>query len=111
MHTFATPPKLAVGGDGYWSDRAALVNITGVDFNGYTVNLYFDESWDVERDGLIYTDETFMRNAQDLFLSLGLGDDFDYSEQGMQGDDYVNFDVGNFTKFAGIWNRFTRINN
>jgi hypothetical protein len=32
------------------------------------------------------------------------GDDVDYSEQGMQGDNYVSFDVG--AKFLKSWKKF-----
>lgn len=101
---------ISTAGDGYWSNRAAAVEITDmrvsyvndeVDFG--ELRVYFDTaSWDVNVDGLIYTDGDFLFELQ-LFLDQhGLrGADVDYSEQGMQGDDYVSLDVG--AKFLASW--------
>ena len=53
-------------------------------------------------DGLIYTDKTFMNELRAELNFLGLiGDDVTYSEQGMQGNDYVSCDVG--TEFIEQW--------
>jgi len=90
-------------GSGYWSEVAKPVQITGIalpyvnderDFG--ELKVYFDtKSWDVRKDGLIYTDRQFLRELQSLLTNMGLdGSDIDYSEQGMQGDDYVSLDVG-----------------
>ena len=90
-------------GDGYWSDVAKAVKITDMrvpyinddgDFGELCV--YFDtKSWDVRKDGLIYTDSLFLNELQAFLDSMGLmGADADYSEQGMQGDNYVSLDVG-----------------
>ena len=93
--------KLNVGGDGLWSDKIALVTIKGFDIleNGDTfgeLRLYFDRrNWDTYRDGLIYTDRRFERELIEALNAAGYpGKDVDYSEQGMQGDDYVSFDIG-----------------
>ena len=93
---------LQTSGDGYWSDVAKCVTVTGIsvgyisedaDFGELCV--YFNDSWDVDNDGLIYTDTQFMGDLQDMLTLMGLdGSDVDYSEQGMQGDDYVSCDVG-----------------
>jgi hypothetical protein len=99
--------KLAVGGDGDWSEKEAIVTITGIDYNGHTVDLFFDTNdWDTYEDGLIYTDSVFFKEACALFNNLGLSDDIYYSEQGMQGDDYVNLDVG--PGFARTWKAFVK---
>lgn len=89
-------------GDGYWSDVAKAVTIVDMrvpyindekDFGELCV--YFDKSWDVNKDGLIYTDSQFLEELQTFLDSMGLvGSDADYSEQGMQGDNYVSLDVG-----------------
>ena len=51
-------------------------------------------------DGLIYTDPLFLEEFKLLLAQESLDNsDISYSEQGMQGDDYVSFDVGyNFLK-------------
>lgn len=93
---------LHTDGCGYWTDLAKAVNIVGMsmpyvndqdDFGELCI--YFDKGWDVEVDGLIYTDAQFLQELKAYLNSIGLeGDDVEYSEQGMQGDDYVSLDVG-----------------
>lgn len=88
-------------GDGYWSTVAKAVRITDMrmgyindekDFGELCV--YFNtEDWDVERDGLIYTDGLFLLQLQQFLEEHGLSADVCYSEQGMQGDNYVSLDV------------------
>lgn len=94
---------LSTNGCGYWSEVAKDVKVIG-----YTVpyindeedfgelRVYFDtKSWDVNKDGLIYTDRQFEKQLKDLLTQIGLrGNDVSYSEQGMQGDKYVSCDVG-----------------
>jgi len=97
-------------GDGYWSRAVRAVNITKLDL-GYEdddsefgeLRVHFDTaSWDVEELGLIYTDSQFESELCDFLTSIGLdGSDVGYSEQGMQGDDYVSLDVGG--KFLTSW--------
>ena len=91
---------LHTAGDGYWSTAQKAVRIVDIkityvnedrDFGELCV--YFNtEDWDVETDGLIYTDSTFLEELRDFLITQELGDDFSYSEQGMQGDDYVSLD-------------------
>ena len=53
-------------------------------------------------DGLIYTDKDFIAELRMFLAQHGLpGDDVDYSEQGMQGDDYVSLDAGE--EFVRAW--------
>lgn len=89
-------------GDGYWSDHAAAVTVTNMavsyindegDFG--ELRVYFDtSSWDVNQHGLIYTDSKFISDLREFCTVQGLdGSDIDYSEQGMQGDNYVSLDV------------------
>lgn len=89
-------------GDGYWSDVAKPVNVTNIalgyisedeDFGELCV--YFDKQWDVRKDGLIYTDKLFLSMLREKLAECGFdSSDVEYSEQGMQGDDYVSLDVG-----------------
>lgn len=96
-------------GDGYWSDVAKPVLITDMQL-GYVsddgdfgeLRVYFDTKyWDVNVDGLIYTDSGFYADLQKFIKEQGLVVDISYSEQGMQGDDYVSLDVG--AEFLRSW--------
>ena len=90
-------------GDGYWSDVAKPVEVTAIslgyineeeDFGELCVS-FNTNTWNVDEDGLIYTDRQFLQELRDKLNELGFaGDDVEYSEQGMQGDDYVSLDVG-----------------
>lgn len=102
-------------GDGYWSNCARKVSLTKArlayldDDNDFgELRVYFDtKSWDVEEHGLIYTDSMFLKELRALLETLGFAKqeakDVDYSEQGMQGDNYVSLDVGGV--FIAGWNR------
>lgn len=100
---FSLKQNLNTSGDGYWSNQAKSVTVTGLrvayinneqDFG--ELRVFFDpKSWNVDKDGLIYTDKQFLKELRALLDSLGLvGSNVDYSEQGMQGMDYVSCDVG-----------------
>ncbi len=101
---------LNTGGGGYWSNTAQAVTIVDMQL-GYIsdeldfgeLRVYFDtETWDVNKVGLIYTDRQFERELREFLTAHGLvGKDVSYSEQGMQGDDYVSLDVGK--KFLDSW--------
>jgi hypothetical protein len=103
---------LSTVGDGYWSNAAKPVLITDMKL-GYIsdeldfgeLRVYFDTKfWDVEKDGLIYTDSNFCSELREFLNDQGLvGKDVSYSEQGMQGDDYVSLDIGK--KFLKSWSR------
>jgi len=78
------------GKDGTWYDGADVENNT-------LINKIKDEQ---DSDGMIYTDAEFIKNAFaymvehcDFDMELQQYLDFDYSEQGMQDDGYVNLDV------------------
>lgn len=99
----AVKKMLATDGKGYWTNKVKQVLVTGVSL-GYIneeadfgeLCVYFSEdTWDVNKDGLIYTDKRFMRLLQGVLNAMGLdGSDVEYSEQGMQGNNYVSCDVG-----------------
>jgi hypothetical protein len=94
---------LNTNGNGYWSRTVAAVEITRLQL-AYTndeldfgeLRVYFNKAtWDVNKQGLIYTDKQFMRELKELLTSKGFdASDVSYSEQGMQGDTYVSCDVG-----------------
>ena len=55
---------------------------------------YFDTStWDVKEDGLIYRDSVFLQEMREMLFMKNLAPSLEYSEHGMQGDDFVSFDV------------------
>ena len=97
-------------GDGYWSDVATSVTITDIKLNYINdegdfgeLCVYFNtKEWNVNEHGLIYTDSKFLSMLQAFLCERGIdGNDVSYSEQGMQGDDYVSCDVGE--EFIKSW--------
>ena len=100
-------------GMGHWSRRPLRrVHIFSIDINYVNtegdfgeLQAFFDKGWDVKKDGLIYTDNLWIKDFRDGLVALGFSreaaDNVDYSEQGMQGDDYVSMDVGK--KFLNEW--------
>ncbi len=107
---------ISTDGSGLWSIEERTVHVTGLDLilfeslgspdeDDYLdmhdygeLRVYFDtKTWNVKKDGLIYTDGKFLRGLRLTFASHGISMEdaycIDYSEQGMQGVDYVSFDV------------------
>ena len=89
-------------GDGYWSNVSKAVEVIDMQL-GYVsdegdfgeLRVYFNTAtWDVDVDGLIYTDTQFKQELMQFVKQQGLVVDLCYSEQGMQGDNYVSLDVG-----------------
>ena len=93
---------LKTNGKGFWTSVAKSVRITGLslrhdeEFNYGELQVMFSEkSWDVDRYGYIYTDDLFLKQLRKYLISIGLdSSDVNYSEQGMQGDNYVSLDAG-----------------
>ena len=100
---------LHTNGSGLWSGIAKEVKVLKInlaylndeeDFG--ELRVYFDtESWNIEEDGLIYTDRKFITELRTKLNDEGYSSDVDYSEQGMQGDNYVSLDV--WKKFIDSW--------
>lgn len=95
---------LQTAGDGYWSGNAKDISVTGFVLNYINEEKDFGElcvffntkTWNVNKDGLIYTDSLFKKQLRNWLTELGYNaTDVSYSEQGMQGDNYVSLDVGN----------------
>lgn len=99
--------RTRTSGDGYWSTKKKFVTINRVrmayvneegDFG--ELRAYFDtQDWDVDNNGLIYSDmgwkHSFLTCMEKTFgFSPDAILDISYSEQGMQGMDYVSMDVG-----------------
>jgi hypothetical protein len=99
-----------VAGDGYWTTFSGQVRCTVADVPYINdeadfgeLRVYFNtQDWDVDEVGLIYTDSKFIAEVKEIFKAAGFdSSDISYSEQGMQGDDYVSMDVGQ--KFLKDW--------
>jgi hypothetical protein len=104
---------IETSGTGLWSRASKPVDITalwlsisGDDEDEWgELKVYFNKkTWDTQTVGLIYTDMPFANDLKRKLDALGLaGDDIGYSEQGMQGRDYISFDVGQ--KFIDSWKK------
>lgn len=101
----------STSGDGYWSNVSKDVEVTDMQL-GYVdedkefgeLRVYFNtDTWNVNEDGLIYTDSKFKQDLMQFVKQQGLVVDLCYSEQGMQGDNYVSLDVGK--EFLDSWAR------
>jgi len=95
-------PTLPTSGEGIWSDRITEIPVIGIeidwinDENTYgDLCVYFNKKdWDVTQDGLIYTDPLFLECLKAYLQENGITTaDMDYSEQGMQGRNFVHFDI------------------
>ena len=97
---------LNTDGKGLWSTKAKQVVITNLSLSISTIEdddnrklfgelcVHFDTaSWDPDVDGLIYTDDLFVDELNNFLKSQGFSEEVYYSEQGMQGDDYVSLDA------------------
>ena len=102
--------EIITAGDGLWSSVSKPVQVTEIEVAYVNdektfgeLRVFFDTgTWDVNEDGLIYTDEQFLSHLRILLTLIGLaGEDVGYSEQGMQGDNYVSLDVGE--EFLNSW--------
>lgn len=113
-----TDITLNTDGKGLWSRQAKSVTVTGIDCilsqmeDDEEVKIYgelcvrFDTaSWNTDKDGLIYTDDLFLKELREFLLSQGFTaesvNEVFYSEQGMQGDEYVSLDVS--SEFCEEW--------
>ena len=97
---------LHTNGKGYWSTKATAVTVEALDLHYINEERDFGEfcvhfntnDWDVDVDGLIYTDKLFMQELRAYLQTLGFtaeeASDVDYSEAGMQCENYVSCDVG-----------------
>jgi hypothetical protein len=97
---------LHTNGKGLWSDKATAVTVEALDLQYISNERDFGElcihfntnDWDVDTDGLIYTDPLFKAELRAYLQTLGFtaeeANDVDYSEAGMQCENYVSCDVG-----------------
>lgn len=111
----ANPIVASTNGKGLWSEDVRTTRVKRIEFilqwagNLYSnaeyclefeVRGYFTRrDWDTERYGLIYTDTGWIKEFREKFNKLkcvrGIVAPMsvDYTEQGMQGDNYVSMDL------------------
>jgi hypothetical protein len=92
--------------NGMWSNAAKAVTILEVSLRNVNDEYDFGElcarfdtkTWNCNQDGLIYTDGIWINEFRALMRSLGFTrnavNNINYSEQGMQGYNFVSMDVG-----------------
>lgn len=104
---------LHTNGSGYWSPERRTVKHNRMEArvivdqcypNGEErifgeLKVYFAQrDWNPNKHGLIYTDKLWMQEFRKHLRSIGFSEaavrDVSYSEQGMQGDNYVSLDIG-----------------
>jgi hypothetical protein len=102
--------KLATAGTGLWSTAKRLVPSKAIGINyindeedfGELIVKFDTAKWDIYELGLIYTDPVWLDQLKDELATAGFDPvDVTYSEQGMQGNDYVSLDVGKH--FLASW--------
>jgi hypothetical protein len=97
-------------GGGYWSTVVADVDIISLDLASLDADSILESSfgelrayftlmsWNPDKNGLIYTDPLWLEEFRALLRKMGFSsratEAVEYSEQGMQGVDYVSMDVG-----------------
>ena len=94
-------------GRGYWTSKKKTIKINkvfihtfdGADQDFGELRAYFDaKEWDVDNDGLVYSDPGWLASFKSCMATLGFSNmalnDIGYTEQGMQGETYVSLDVG-----------------
>ena len=104
-HAIEFNKVITTGGNGLWSKVKANVQMLSIaqelhiemakDEGFNSIGIYFDTaSWDVKKNGLIYTDDAFLENVKKEFIKMGLDAvNLEYAEWEMQGDNYVCFDA------------------
>lgn len=93
-------------GNGLWSDEERSVKVLKATIRGFMpeypscgdLRVKFSiKTWNTDKHGLIYTDTLWLREFKQLLESRGFSkkavNEVDYSEQGMQGNDYVSLDI------------------
>jgi len=109
------PIVASTNGKGLWSDASRTIHVRKIDFVlnwagnlqsrteyclDFEVRGYFNSrDWDTLRHGLVYTDPQWMKEFRAKFNKLkcvrGIihHGALDYTEQGMQGDNYISMEL------------------
>jgi len=108
------PLRCKTTGHGLWSKEVRIVTSSKIEIKigevytnlqkfAVSMPIYFNvfftkKAWDTEKYGLIYTDEGWLKDFRtqfaDRFPSLSwIAKKTDYTEQGMQGTNYVSLEI------------------
>jgi len=110
VYTLDQPLILETDGSGYWSNKKVKVPVLALHLRSYSygdklygeLRVVYDTLVWLRNYGLIYTDRQFKKELDLLLIEMNLDpQDVSYSEQGMQGLDYVSLDAG--PKFIESW--------
>ena len=99
----------STNGKGYYTDQAKKVRITEIRISRYMrsknvrdkpllqMEVYFNtKDWNTKKDDLIYGDEKWISELRKGLQSIGfVATGLDYTEQGMQEDDFVSVETSN----------------
>ena len=96
----------STNGKGYYTDQAKKVRITEIRISRYVrsknkpllqMEVYFNtKDWNTKKDDLIYGDEKWISELRKGLQSIGfIATGLDYTEQGMQEDDFVSVETSN----------------
>lgn len=96
-----TDISIRTSGNGLWSKVEKLVIVTKIEFDSEFegITAHFDaKTWDVAKDGLIYTDPGFLGGLMSYLFTYCPAEGIDwsrlqYTEQGMQGVDWVSLEL------------------
>mgnify|MGYP003350631055 CR=1 FL=1 len=106
-------------GKGLWSSGKKPVRVRELQIKyrdyeenfGELIALFDKRCWNPDKHGLIYTDVLWIKEFRQQLVKLGFSKkaakDVSYSEQGMQGDNYVSLDAG--TAFMKEWDEKNRL--
>jgi len=96
-------------GKGLWSSEKRATKIKRIhieetsghedDAGEILLNVFLTkQSWDTDKHGLVYTDKLWLHDIRHAFDDAGYDQwkMIDYTEQGMQGSNYVSLIVGNW---------------
>jgi hypothetical protein len=117
----------ATDGSGLWSRHKTNVTIKEIEvhrpfrriderdkFSGELRAFFSNKDWDIRKHGLIYTDRGWLKEFRNKLMENGFSkkaaNSVTFSEQGMQGDDYVSMDAGSeFIKEFAIRSTFGEV--
>lgn len=111
--------KTKTDGSGIWSGCKRKIHIYKIEINylnrddeyGELIAYFYNKDWDVEKHGLIYTDRHWIKDFRNGLRKIGFTkkayNDVEYSEQGMQGDNYVSMDFG--CDFLKHWDKMEKV--
>jgi hypothetical protein len=75
-----------------------LWQYSGESYGGELQVFFTKRDWDIDKYGLVYTDPSWIKEFRAGLISHGFLakelKELDYSEQGMQGKNYISLDVG-----------------